>query len=292
MTPANHIPQDDLALFALALMPPEEAAQARAHLDQCEICRAEVARLQGDLVAYAMTAERHDPPPASRTRFVEAIAREQRPVLVQPAAEEPTFTPRSRDVFDRRHGGEEPARRGFGFFGWLGWALAAGLAAGAFLQFRQAQDLRSQLQSQAAPLRQGQPPAEQSADIARAEQVLRTLTDPTAMQVALHLPQTPGTTPKPEGHASYVPDQGDLVFVASHLKPISPGKTYELWLLPATGQNPIPAGVFRPDQNGNASVVLPSLPRNIAAKGFGVTIENAGGSDVPTPPIVLAGTQS
>jgi hypothetical protein len=36
--------------------------------------------------------------------------------------------------------------------------------------------------------------------------------------------------------------------------------------------------------------MMPQLPKGIAAKGFGVTIENEGGSDTPTLPIVLAGT--
>ena len=50
----------------------------------------------------------------------------------------------------------------------------------------------------------------------------------------------------------------------------------------------MPAGLFKPDANGNASVVLPELPKNVAAKGFGVTVEADGGSPAPTLPIVLA----
>ena len=41
--------------------------------------------------------------------------------------------------------------------------------------------------------------------------------------------------------------------------------------------------------NGNASVVLPELTQHVAAKGFGVTVEDEEGSKAPTPPIVLAG---
>jgi anti-sigma-K factor RskA len=47
--------------------------------------------------------------------------------------------------------------------------------------------------------------------------------------------------------------------------------------------------MFRPDAAGNASVVMPDMPKGIEAKAFGVTIENAGGSNTPTMPIVLAG---
>ena len=66
-------------------------------------------------------------------------------------------------------------------------------------------------------------------------------------------------------------------------------KTYELWVIPANGSAPIPAGTFTPDATGNASVVMPPMPEGIPAKAFGVTIEKAGGSSTPTAPILMAG---
>jgi anti-sigma-K factor RskA len=51
----------------------------------------------------------------------------------------------------------------------------------------------------------------------------------------------------------------------------------------------MPAGLFRPDASGSASVVLPTLPQGVEAKAFGVTIEDAQGSATPTLPIVMAG---
>ena len=67
--------------------------------------------------------------------------------------------------------------------------------------------------------------------------MVQTLRDATAMQVALHVPLNAGAVPKldPEAHATYVPATGALVFVADHLDPLQPRKTYELWLLPAHG---------------------------------------------------------
>jgi anti-sigma-K factor RskA len=75
---------------------------------------------------------------------------------------------------------------------------------------------------------------------------------------------------------------------ASNLDPLPSNKTYELWVIPMKGA-PMPAGMFRPDAAGNASVVMPDMPKGIEAKAFGVTVENAGGSITPTMPIVLAG---
>ena len=114
------------------------------------------------------------------------------------------------------------------------------------------------------------------------------MTDTSAMRVTL---TTKGqTVPLPQGRATYVASKGTLIFLASNLEDLQPSKTYELWLIPATpGENPIPAGTFRPDERGNASVILPPLPKGVEAKAFGVTVENEGGSPTPTLPIVLVG---
>jgi len=61
-------------------------------------------------------------------------------------------------------------------------------------------------------------------------------------------------------------------------------------LIPAVaGQSPIPAGTFRPDARGNASVIMPTLPKGVEAKAFGVTVEDEGGASTPTLPIILVG---
>ena len=285
MNVAQHIPEDDLVLFALALMQPEEAAYAAADLKHCNVCRGEVARLQGDLVTYAMTAEAQAPPPEARERLLRGVAKERRYFAPQPVAE-PSAAASDALPFRRGQYDEAP-RSGLGTLGWAGWALAAGLAAMSGWQFYQGMDMRRQISAQSAALDHVQEAP--SGDTARAREMLRTLTDPTAMQVALRVPSKTASTAKPEGHAAYVAPTGDLIFVATHLHTIREDKIYELWLLPASG-DPIPAGLFRPDANGNASVVLPSLPKNIPAKGFGVTVEEEGGSSKPTLPIVLAGT--
>jgi anti-sigma-K factor RskA len=86
-----------------------------------------------------------------------------------------------------------------------------------------------------------------------------------------------------------LPERGGLVLLATNLKPLPEGKTYELWVIPANGKAPVPAGLFRPDAVGTANLVLPPLAAGIQAKAFGVTIENASGSDTPTSPIILSG---
>ncbi len=281
MTVTNHVTEDDLALFALAMLPSQETAEIAAHLRFCKICSEAVGRLQGDMALLALTSPVQAPPPASRPRFISGITREPKFV--------PAETPATRggDTAAGR-GSSYAARRRSGNTGWawVGWAAAAGLAATIGWQMHEQSFLKQQIATESLALDQLH---RSDGEVARAREVLHTLTDPHAMQVTLQLAVKPGVPAKPQGHAAYDAARGSLVFIASNLQPIMPGKTYELWLLPAAG-SPVAAGLFRPDAGGNASVVLPVLPHNLEAKGFGVTEEAEGGSISPTPPILLAGT--
>jgi hypothetical protein len=286
MNSSIHISPDDLYLFALQLLPENQMRGAYVHLQECAQCRTELGQIQGDLVAYSLTTEMHTPPTQARERLLHQVAKEKKFIAVdhQEKALEPMLYPRNSRMF-KADMPEEPKRR-FGFVTWAGWAIAAAAATFAVLQFQQGQLMQHELSVESAKL------GESSAEAAKANQVMQALTDKGAMQVSLHIPVAAGAQPKldPEAHAVYVPGKGSLVFVANHLDPLQPYKTYELWLLPVDkAAKPIPAGLFKPDQFGNASLVLPELPKGVAAGGFGVTIEEDGGSQTPTAPIVLAG---
>jgi len=82
-----------------------------------------------------------------------------------------------------------------------------------------------------------------------------------------------------------------MIFMASNLGPVPEGKAYELWIIPSTGA-PIAAGVFKPDDHGNAIMMDHKMPEGVEAKAFAITIENQEGSDKPTSPIVLMGAVS
>jgi len=302
MNTANHIAPEDLPLIALQFLPEQEMADALVHLEHCEACRAEIARYQGDLATYALTSEMHSPPALARERLMRRVAKEkkvipiERPQPVTTAAhpDEPVLAPRRGSGMFDVETYEEPRRsRSAGIAAWSGWAIAAGLAVVAGLLFHQRQVLQSNVKDLSA--KASQPTGEDT----RAEAVLKTLTSEGAMQVAMHIPPPDGVpAPRlPEGHTTYLSEKGQLVFVAANLLPVPQGKTYELWVLPQQpedapkGQSlsPIPAGTFKPDQYGSASVVMPDIPKGVTAQGFGVTIEDDGGSKTPTMPIVLVG---
>jgi hypothetical protein len=301
MNASGHYESADLAMFALQLLPRDEYASMAEHVQGCTYCRQELAQLQGDLATYAQTVEMHSPPALTRERLLKQVAREKKVAAldrierVEPVtAPAPTYPTRGQTYRTGSRGGHYLAEKDepkpslvstlfTKVFPWIGWAAAAGLAIAAGSLYHEREAQRAQLAAQTAMIDR------LSADAAAARQLLATITDPSARQVTLSPSSTP-PVPEPLGRTIYVADKGALIFLASNLEPLEQYKTYELWLIPADGRDPIPAGTFHPDTRGNASVILPPLPKGIEAKAFGVTIEDEGGSQTPTMPIVLAGS--
>jgi anti-sigma-K factor RskA len=285
MNPANHIHEEDLALFALQILPEDEIKAVVSHLEHCESCRTQVGMMQGDLVSYAMTAEMHTPPAAVRERMLRRISKEKKFVAPPAGTEQVLASRQNSQIFDTSDE-EIVVERRMGVAGWAGWAIAAGIAVAVGLQFHQHQTMQGQIADLQNKLAQ-------SAASSKAQLAMAALTADGAFAVSLHQPVPAGTTPvpkKPEAHVAYDADKGALVFVATNLDPLPPYKTYELWLLPMDKDAPpVPAGLFKPDANSNASVVMPDIPKGLSAKGFGVTVEDDAGSKQPTSAIVLAG---
>ncbi len=286
MIPVKHIDPEDLPLYAMQLLPPEEMEELTSQLQYSPEGRRVLAEIYDDLSALAHTAEMHDPPASARQRLMKHVAREKKVVppgvldkYVVPIDQyAPRTPPATSSLLD-----DEPAAKSFGdkVLPWAGWLIAAGVSAFAVLTFQQNGELRqtvAQVQRQDAK-------ALAAAD--EANQVMAALHDPEAVHASLTL-STLVSKPPPSGRVTYVPNKGSLLFVASNLAPLDEYKTYELWLIPVEGQ-PVPAGTFKPDERGFATVVLPELPKGVAAKAFGVTVEDAGGSQTPTAPVILKG---
>ena len=83
------------------------------------------------------------------------------------------------------------------------------------------------------------------------------------------------------------PHSGDAALVIVDLRSLDAAHTYELWAI--RGKNaPEPAGLFQP-ATGTTALRLPRVedPRSVTA--FAVSIEPSGGSSSPTGPVVLVG---
>jgi Anti-sigma-K factor rskA len=292
MSSARHIEQDDLALFAMQLLTADESAAMAEHIESCIECRRELAAVQGDLAIYAHTVDLHSPPALARERLLKQVAREKKvvpvpraPVTEFPARPAPQGSFLGADLGTSKYLDDDddlphPRSSGARLLPWAGWAVAAGLAVAAGMLYQERNTLRTTLASQSGQL------AHLTADAAAARQLMDTMNDPMAMHVTLQKPQT---APVPQARATYVADKGSLLFTASNMEPLLPYKVYELWLIPADGHDPIPAGTFHPDARGNANVIMPPMPKGVEAKAFGITVEDEGGATTPTMPIIMAG---
>lgn len=243
---------EDLALYALGGLQGEERLSLEKHLEGCSACRQELQQLQGDMALLALSATGPAPPQRARQRLMQAIAREPRLRLVSP---------------------RKP------WWAAVPFAVAAALALVSVLFWKENTDLRQRvadLESQSS---------QQQSAIEEAKQVLATLIAPDAMRVTL---VAAPAKPQPQGKAIYMRSRGSLIFMASNMGPLPQSKVYELWLIPMSGA-PIPAGMFKPDAHGSATVVNPPLPSGVEAKTFAVTMEPEGGSSTPTMPIVMVG---
>lgn len=283
------IDPEDLPLYAMHLLTPEEAAPIAEALEDNSTAREDLADIHSALAALAFTAEMEQPSAASRTRLLKQVAQEKR--RIQETAAVPDFR---REVTAaasvtsigayQRGGTREsaPARRSIAtkLLPWAGWAIAAGLALTAGVLRRERDDLKSTAASEQARADRT------AADAVAAHNVLDALNDQTATRVTL---TRQGALLTPTGRTTYSADKGVLIFTASNLEPLGTFKVYELWLIPANGTAPVPAGIFHPDAKGYASLVATDLPKGVEAKAFGITIEDDGGSKTPTLPIVMTG---
>lgn len=249
---------EDLALYALgSLSGDEERLALEKHLETCSGCRRELEQLRGDMGLLSLSTMGPKPPDRARSRLMGTIASEPRRI--------------------------EPHRNITPWRSWLSfapWAGAAALAIVAGILWSTDATLKRQM----ATLQSGF--SEQQQELARAREVVATLTAPEAQQVTLVAAKTP---PQPHGKAFYVRSTGRLIFLASNLPPLPPEKIYELWLIPTSG-SPVAAGLFRPDTHGGAAVLNPPLSPGIEAKTFAVTLEPATGShEAPRGQPVIVG---
>jgi anti-sigma-K factor RskA len=252
---------DDLALYALDDLTGPDRQELEDHLQTCAACRRELQALRGDLGLLGLTSSGPQPPARSKDRLMRAIADEPRGVSaphVEPAPE-----------------------RG----SWWGW-VAAFAAVILFFVVGGLWRSNGRMKDQLAEL--GNRNQDQTAQLDRLNQELRLLTAPDAVHVSLN-PQK--DLKQPGGTAIFSPSQKRMMFMASNLAPAPTGKAYELWIIPSQGA-PVAAGVFKPDDHGNAIIVdqkMPNMPAGVEAKAFAITMEKEEGSDKPTSPILLMG---
>lgn len=294
---------EDLALYAMHLLSEQERFEVEQFLATSPEARQELAVIRGDLASFAMGTEMQTPPALARQRLMKELGREKKSATaysgsyeavqetapiqhpsqqVAPQnAEEPQFL-RSYQSSQSEEDIPEERRGLFGVvFPWVGWAAAAALAFYSLTIYSDRDALRKRVKSQDVELTLAQEKAD------KAQLVMDTLSSPAAQRFVL---MKTNVHPPASARVAYLADKGSLLFQGSNLENLPDGKTYELWLIPTgTDAKPVAAGIFKPDASGFAQMMLPDMPKNLTASKFGVTIEDDGGAEEPTMPIVLIG---
>jgi anti-sigma-K factor RskA len=274
---SNPVPisPEDLALFAIEALPADEMAAMAAALRDNPQAQQELARIHGDFALLALSTDQQ-PAPAGSFDRLRARMREAAPSSAHNTAQIATPMP----VQTQYEITPISSRRRSKWATFTPWAIAAGLAIACSILGYRVSSMNDALDGESALV------SNLAAKASHAQQVLEVLNAPDAQRITLTATKTP---PAPTAHTVYLAERGALVMEASHLKPVPADKAYELWVIPASGGAPLPAGTFRPNAEGYASLVLPRLPSGVPAKAFGITIENAAGSATPTLPILLSG---
>ena len=250
--------RDDLPLYAVGALTKEESERMKVHLAECSACSDELRSLSEAAAQIVLAVEPEAPPKQLRGKLLSRLE----------------------DQHSERLGSIRRTRRRSAWF-WVPAFAAAILAIVCAALWQHDRGVLRENRELAAKLKTN------DLLLHRARALVDTLTASDAQHFTL---VAAGAKPQPEARAVYSAKEHSLVLLAGNLNPLPAHKTYELWLLPTNGAQPIPSGTFEPDARGSATLILSEFAGGIAAKGFAVTIENEPGSATPTMPIVLSGT--
>ena len=276
MTDARHDEfTEAAAAYALGALDAAERELFEAHLRTCAACAAEVDAYRQVAAGIGAGVEPVPPPPGLKARVI-ATATAASSVR---ALERPVGTP------------ARPAPR---LFAWLAAAacIVLAVAAGVYAWAIQAQLLSVSRVAAEASSRADALRSQLSAvrrEVARTTRLLDVVTAPDVWRVSLAGTKR-GSAAK--GQAYWSPSRG-VWFTADGLPVLSPGRTYQLWLV-LPKQAPMSAGLLGVDARGSGTMLSAAGPQTDVAKPsvvtFAITEEPAAGSPGPTSPILLAGS--
>jgi len=269
--------EEDLALYALQALEGPERVALEQHLAGCAACRLELEQLRGDGALLALSTTGPKPPLRARQRLLNAVARETKTVVAPtPAAFASGQALAQKSRKDGAPGYSEHRRS---WWGVLGWAATVAVIVFAASLWKENAALKQDVVSWRGLVGQ------RTSELEAAQRFVNTITNPEGQHFTLVAGKNP---PQPQGKAFYLKNRRSLVFLASNMPALPAAKAYELWLIPTQGA-PIPAGMFKPDSHGSATVTNPPLPAGAEAKAFAITVENEAGASTPTMPIVMMG---
>jgi anti-sigma-K factor RskA len=250
-------PQESIPAFVLGALAADEAIAVGQHLSVCPECRAEAEALQAVAAELPYATGARQPPPHVKRQLFARIA--------------------------ASHDGTPPApTRPARIWRWPGVLAAASLAAALGLG-AVALDTREQVDVLSAQLAQSRQQVERlEAQMARGQQVAHFIAAPGTQQRRLG-----GSNTAASASMYMQADNAHVVLVVQGLPPATPGTTYQFWLASAAGQ--VPSKTFDVGADGTAVLEIDAPASVSEYQQAMVTVEQAGGSRLPSDQIVLAG---
>jgi anti-sigma-K factor RskA len=252
----RHVNPEDPDLYALGALDGEEKQALEAHVRACDACAQQVEAARQRVALLSLAA----PPAAPRPEVKESLMRR---VRADKAARQPAPAPRR--------------------FAWLTPALSFATIALAVLSgylYVRNQTASQRIQDLEARLTIAET---NSREIAKSSAVTDDILGaPGTIRVALA--QQPGTS---AGRAAVLYNaRMGMVVCAGQLAEAPADKSYQLWIVPATGA-PMSLGIM--SSMDPAKLMTAHIQPGIEAKAFAITVEPKGGMPSPTGPKVLVG---
>lgn len=250
--------QEQAALHVLGALTPTEAREFKQAMQADPELKKFVASLTAATGALAGALPVVEPPPQLRAKVLAAVSENQKMISL-------------------------PERKP-GFLNWLPWSLAACLAVLTAMLFAQDTRLRQQVSAQSQSIgslsRLAQSLQSATNDLQQTVLALQATNRLANLKIAM-LNSLLADAPTTVAVTLWDDAKQEGVFVVQHLKPLPPGRDYQLWVL-ENGTTPVDAGVFRVAANGSVRVEFKARqPVKIAGK-FAVTEEAIGGVTSPT----------
>ena len=230
--------QDQAALHVLGLLSAAEAAAFESALSASAELRDFVRELREAAADVALSVPSQAPPASLKQRIMREITTQKKPA---------------------------PAPLQRAPFGWVPWAIAAGLIVFCgVLAFD-----RARLERELAEAR-------------GADSLMQT----TFYNLA---PSAPAPADA-KATVAWQPGRQSGVIRISNLPAPQPGRDYQLWAVDAAHKDPISAGVIRVDKNGIAQVRFKPVEKVEHVKAFAISLEREGGVPKKEGPILLVGS--
>ncbi|MGB8593319.1 MAG: anti-sigma factor [Candidatus Acidiferrales bacterium] len=256
--------EEDFDLYALGVLEGQDLEAFESHLASCDDCTNKVAEAQGRMALLALAAEPAQPSPGAKETLMRQLSAQAEGREYRRPASEPERA-------------SSPGTRWWTVI----WAPAAAALALAtiFLWISNAR-LSTQIDDQRG----------QVAEFQRQNEQATVLIDLVTARDTLFVPLP--SSRESHGASARVLYNARLgkIFYSDTLSAPPSDKSYQLWLIPASG-NPISAAILSPEP-GSGSRIVANVPQGISAKAFAVTLEPAGGRPQPTGPKILVGPVS